>query len=107
MKCVHCGKWKRHHKAGTLACPVGTKTRVGYVTWSSTRVFLEKLDRRVLLTGHHRATYQRGCPEESMLLGCCPHVLKWCGLCRGPMCGCPAGEARHLQRSRNRLHWVK
>jgi len=29
--CKHCRKLRGHHKASTLECPGGSKTRIGYV----------------------------------------------------------------------------
>lgn len=39
VRCVLCKKAKGEHKAGTLHCPVGMKTRVGYVQYSATAVY--------------------------------------------------------------------
>jgi hypothetical protein len=36
VRCVLCRKTKGLHKAGTLHCPSGMKTRVGYVQYSAT-----------------------------------------------------------------------
>ena len=30
MKCIHRDKPKDNHKAGTVGCPIGRKTRIGY-----------------------------------------------------------------------------
>jgi hypothetical protein len=38
-KCKNCGKIKGEHKGGTLNCPVGRKTRIGYLVYHSTQVF--------------------------------------------------------------------
>ncbi len=32
-KCVHCGKAKNMHRAFTLDCPKGKRTRIGYATF--------------------------------------------------------------------------
>ncbi len=34
IKCKHCKKVKGLHKARTLNCPEGTKTRIGYTSYS-------------------------------------------------------------------------
>jgi len=34
--CQHCGKARGDHKAKTLQCPVGMKTRVGYCSYGAT-----------------------------------------------------------------------
>jgi len=36
VRCALCRKAKGLHKAGTLHCPSGMKTRVGYVQFSAT-----------------------------------------------------------------------
>ncbi len=33
-KCVHCKKAKGQHHAQSFACPVGSKTRIGYIHYS-------------------------------------------------------------------------
>ena len=33
-KCKNCGKEKGLHQAKTLACPVGRKTKIGYISFS-------------------------------------------------------------------------
>lgn len=38
-KCKHCKKKRGLHQASTLACPTGTKTRIGYTSFSTTNVF--------------------------------------------------------------------
>lgn len=38
-KCKHCGKCKGNHQAKTGACPEGKKTRIGYIHYSTTKVF--------------------------------------------------------------------
>ncbi len=35
-KCVHCGKERGLHKAVTLHCPAGMKTRIGYTSFGLT-----------------------------------------------------------------------
>jgi hypothetical protein len=32
-KCSHCGKAKNMHRAFTLDCPTGKRTRIGYTTF--------------------------------------------------------------------------
>ncbi len=32
-RCVHCGKAKNMHRAFTLDCPKGERTRIGYSTF--------------------------------------------------------------------------
>ncbi len=32
-KCIHCGKAKNMHRAFTLDCPKGKRTRIGYSTF--------------------------------------------------------------------------
>lgn len=39
-KCANCGKDRGDHKAVTLSCPVGDKTRVGYCGFSLTDKFM-------------------------------------------------------------------
>lgn len=38
-KCKHCKKIKGLHQAKTLNCPLGSKTRIGYITFSKTQTF--------------------------------------------------------------------
>lgn len=38
-KCKNCGKIKGEHLAGTLNCPIGTKTKIGYLMYHPTQVF--------------------------------------------------------------------
>ena len=33
VKCIHCGKAKNMHRAFTLDCPTGKRTRTGYTTF--------------------------------------------------------------------------
>jgi hypothetical protein len=35
-KCKNCGKIKDYHRAKTLECPSGTKTRIGYISFGFT-----------------------------------------------------------------------
>jgi hypothetical protein len=35
-KCIHCKKTKGDHQARTLRCPMGAKTRIGYVAFALT-----------------------------------------------------------------------
>jgi hypothetical protein len=42
-KCKNCGKSKGLHQAKTLACPSGSKTRIGYTSFSSTTRFEPKI----------------------------------------------------------------
>lgn len=37
-KCKHCGKTRWDHRAKTLECPNGSKSRVGY-TWFGPAIF--------------------------------------------------------------------
>jgi len=39
VKCKNCGKIKGYHKAKTLACPTGKKSRIGYLSFSMTMTF--------------------------------------------------------------------
>jgi hypothetical protein len=39
IKCQHCGKERGVHKANTLHCPAGMKTRIGYTQWHKTQTF--------------------------------------------------------------------
>jgi hypothetical protein len=32
-RCAHCGKAKNQHRAGTLKCPKGKRTSIGYVSF--------------------------------------------------------------------------
>ena len=32
-KCMHCGKAKNMHRAFSLDCPTGKRTRIGYTTF--------------------------------------------------------------------------
>lgn len=41
QKCKHCGKGKGVHKAQSLHCPVGMRTRVGYVQFHNRYTFEE------------------------------------------------------------------
>lgn len=42
LKCANCGKEKGYHKGITLHCPVGLKTRVGYLHYHATDTFVPK-----------------------------------------------------------------
>lgn len=44
-RCAHCRKTKGDHKADTLLCPAGSKTRVGYIHYGPTR-FEKKVSKR-------------------------------------------------------------
>jgi hypothetical protein len=37
--CKNCGKRKYDHKAITLNCPVGSKTKIGYTSYHPDRVY--------------------------------------------------------------------
>lgn len=39
MKCKHCGKNYGDHKAHTLNCPKGRRTRIGYCQFEEKQVF--------------------------------------------------------------------
>ena len=39
-RCARCGRAKNHHRASTLECPEGKRTRSGYLRFSDER-FLE------------------------------------------------------------------
>lgn len=41
--CEHCNKDYLDHKADSLSCPIGKKTRMGYLHYSETKKFKEKL----------------------------------------------------------------
>ena len=43
-KCINCGKTRGFHKDGTMNCPIGKKTRVGYVSYSDKVYTPEKSD---------------------------------------------------------------
>jgi hypothetical protein len=45
-KCKICKKRQGQHKAKTLNCPTGTKTRVGYITWHNENVFVPVKSRK-------------------------------------------------------------
>ncbi len=45
-KCKHCKKEKGLHQAKTLACPVGSKTRIGYICFSQTTTFEPKNEKK-------------------------------------------------------------
>jgi hypothetical protein len=42
-KCKNCGKAKGLHQAKTLACPCGSKSRIGYTSFSLTTTFEPKI----------------------------------------------------------------
>lgn len=42
VKCRHCGKPRYSHKAKTFHCPVGRKTRIGYLDYSETNTYQPK-----------------------------------------------------------------
>lgn len=42
IKCIHCGKKKGNHKAISLNCPVGLKTRIGYLMYDKNKIFEPK-----------------------------------------------------------------
>jgi hypothetical protein len=42
-KCKNCGKAKGLHQAKTLACPSGSKSRIGYTSFSLTTTFEPKI----------------------------------------------------------------
>lgn len=37
--CKHCGHTKDNHNGMTRACPVGRKTRIGYIHYSNVTVY--------------------------------------------------------------------
>src|ERR1044071_8125036 len=37
--CVHCGRRQGEHQANTQACPVGNKTRAGFIHYSKSKTF--------------------------------------------------------------------
>jgi hypothetical protein len=41
-KCKHCNKVKGKHKAQTLNCPWGSKTRIGYINFEKDKFFEPK-----------------------------------------------------------------
>lgn len=41
-KCKHCNKLQGDHKAKTLHCPTGSKTRIGYLSYHLTNTFESK-----------------------------------------------------------------
>lgn len=41
-KCKHCGKTRGEHNATNNACPMGKKTRIGYIGYHPTNTFEEK-----------------------------------------------------------------
>lgn len=40
-KCINCGKPRGEHQAKTLHCPQGSKTRIGYISYSTVNKFNE------------------------------------------------------------------
>ncbi len=36
-KCLHCGKGKNQHRAGSAECPIGKRTPTGYAAYGSQR----------------------------------------------------------------------
>lgn len=38
-RCKLCGRERGHHKAETLHCPTGMKTRIGYTSFHPTQTF--------------------------------------------------------------------
>lgn len=44
--CKHCKKQRGYHQAKTLSCPVGSKTRIGYITFHPTQVFEARKSRK-------------------------------------------------------------
>lgn len=40
--CSRCGKRRGDHKAITLNCPTGIKSRIGWLSWDKGQVFKEK-----------------------------------------------------------------
>jgi len=46
LRCKHCGKTKGMHQNKTHSCPVGLKTRIGYITYSKDTVFEEKKSKK-------------------------------------------------------------
>lgn len=45
-KCALCNKERGAHKAKTLHCPFGTKTKVGYISYHPTDTFVPKKRRK-------------------------------------------------------------
>lgn len=41
-KCKNCKKPKGEHQARTLNCPIGKKTRIGFIHYSTELVFTKK-----------------------------------------------------------------
>lgn len=41
-KCALCGKDRDYHKATTLHCPEGSKSRIGYTYYHRVNTFIEK-----------------------------------------------------------------
>lgn len=50
-KCQLCKKEKGLHKAKTLNCPVGSKTRIGYTSYHPTQVFTQKISEAKMAKG--------------------------------------------------------
>jgi hypothetical protein len=46
QKCKLCNKERGQHKAKTLECPVGKRTRIGHTTYSSDQTFVPKATRK-------------------------------------------------------------
>jgi hypothetical protein len=45
QKCKLCGKERGKHKAVTLQCPIGMKSRIGYTSYSN-QIFVAKATRK-------------------------------------------------------------
>ena len=41
-KCIHCKRDRGQHNAMTKACPIGSKSRIGYIMFSNKTVFTAK-----------------------------------------------------------------
>jgi hypothetical protein len=45
-KCKVCGRCKGYHKSGTFNCPIGMRSRVGYLNFHPKNVFLAKASKK-------------------------------------------------------------
>lgn len=43
VPCAICGKTRSQHKARTLNCPKGMKTRIGYLDFDDTNTYVPKV----------------------------------------------------------------
>lgn len=63
-KCKHCGKSKGDHQAKSLHCPMGRKSRIGYITYDPNKTFESKSEKKEFHAFNRMVDFMNSLPKQ-------------------------------------------